>query len=92
MITYPGGALAVLLGYERASGRKVDPEAVAFWEVMAHLRWAVIALQQAARTLSGGEESLELALTGRLYPPELELEILRRTAPETWAPKTGAAR
>jgi aminoglycoside phosphotransferase (APT) family kinase protein len=71
-------------GYERASGRKVDPEAVAFWEIMAHLRGAVIALQQAARTVLGGEESLELALTGRLCPPELELEILRRTAPETW--------
>jgi aminoglycoside phosphotransferase (APT) family kinase protein len=76
-------------GYERASGRKVDPEAVAFWEVMAHLRWAVIALQQGARTLSGGEESLELALTSRLYPPELELEILSRTAPETWRPRPG---
>lgn len=72
-------------GYQRASGRDIDPEAVAYWEIMAHLRWAVIALQQGARTLSGGEESLELALTGRLYPPELELEILRRTAPETWA-------
>ena len=71
-------------GYERASGRKIDPEAVAFWEIMAHLRWAVIALQQGARTLSGGEESLELALTSRIYPPELELEILRRTTPETW--------
>ncbi len=72
-------------GYERASGREIDPEAVAYWELMAHLRWAVIALQQGARTLGGGEASLELALTGRLYPPELELEILRRTAPETWA-------
>ena len=71
-------------GYEMASGRKVDPEAVAFWEIMAHLRWAVIALQQGARTISGGSGSLELALTGRLYPPELELEILRRTAPEAW--------
>ena len=71
-------------GYERASGRKIDPEAVAYWEIMAHLRWAVIALQQGARTISGGEVSLELALTGRLTPPEMELEILRRTAPETW--------
>ena len=71
-------------GYEAVSGRRVDPEAVAFWEIMAHLRWAVIALQQGERTLSGGEDSLELALTGRLYPPELEAEILRQTAPERW--------
>ena len=51
---------------------------------MAHLRWAIIALQQGERTLSGDEESIELALTGRLYPPELELEILRNTAPAQW--------
>ena len=71
-------------GYESVSGRRIDAEAVAFWEVMAHLRWAVIALQQGERTLSGGEDSLELALTGRLYPPALEEEILRRTAPDRW--------
>jgi aminoglycoside phosphotransferase (APT) family kinase protein len=62
-------------GYEIASGRRVDPAAVHYWEVAAHVRWAVIALQQAARHLSGQERSLELALTGRIVP-ELELEIL----------------
>jgi aminoglycoside phosphotransferase (APT) family kinase protein len=62
-------------GYEAASDRQVDPEAVHYWEVAAHVRWAVIALQQAARHLSGQERSLELALTGRIVP-ELELEIL----------------
>ena len=62
-------------GYEAASGRRIDPTAVHYWEVMAHVRWAVIALQQAARHLSGAQRSLELALTGRLLP-ELELEIL----------------
>jgi len=71
-------------GYESVAGRQVDPEAVAFWEVMAHLRWAVIALQQGERTLSGGENSLELALTGRVYPPDLEAEILRQTSPDHW--------
>jgi aminoglycoside phosphotransferase (APT) family kinase protein len=62
-------------GYEAASGRRIDPAAVHYWEVAAHVRWAVIALQQAARHLSGAQRSLELALTGRLLP-ELELEIL----------------
>src|SRR3546814_6594457 len=33
-------------GYEAVSGQRIDPEVVAFWEIMAHLRWAVIALQQ----------------------------------------------
>jgi len=74
-------------GYESVAGGAVDPAAVAFWEVMAHIRWAVIALQQGARTLGGGEDSLELALTGRVYPPDLEAEILRQTAPAQWRMK-----
>ena len=71
--------------YERVSGRRIDPDAVAYWEVMAHMRWAVIALQQGERFNSGGEASMELALTGRLRPVELSLEILRRTAPAAWS-------
>lgn len=71
-------------GYGRVSGLSIDSDVVAYWEVMAHLRWAVIALQQGERTLTGNEESLELALTGRVYPPELELEILRNTEPAQW--------
>ena len=64
--------------YEEASGRTLDASRVAYWEVMAHVRWAVIACQQAARHLSGAEESLELALTQHVVP-ELELEVLRLT-------------
>ena len=59
------------------------PAAVAFWEVMAHIRWAVIGLQQCHRHLSGDEASLELALTGRMVA-ELEQELLALTAPERW--------
>ena len=70
-------------GYEASSGRLVDAGAVMFWELMAHIRWAVIALQQAYRHLSGTQRSLELALTGRLLP-ELELQVLGMTAPEAW--------
>ena len=68
--------------YERASGRRVDPGTVTYWEVMAHLRWAVIALQQAQRHLSGDEPGLESALTGHVVPG-LELEILHLTGKET---------
>ena len=74
-------------GYETASGRAVDPDAVSYWELMAHLRWAVIALQQSERAIGGGEDSLELALIGRIYPPALELEVLRHTAPTHWGPQ-----
>ena len=49
--------------------------AVHYWEVMAHVRWAVIAIHQGERHTSGRQPSLELALTGRI-PDELELEIL----------------
>jgi phosphotransferase family enzyme/uncharacterized protein DUF6285 len=70
-------------GYEAASGRPVDPKAVHFWETVAHLRWAVIALQQADRHVSGQERSLELALTGRVLP-EVELAMIDLIAPGPW--------
>lgn len=65
-------------GYEQASGRPLDRVAVPYWELMAHVTWAVIALQQAARHASGEEPSLLLALTGHIVP-ELEHEILAMT-------------
>jgi aminoglycoside phosphotransferase (APT) family kinase protein len=70
-------------GYEAEAGRPVEPERVAYWEVMAHVRWNVIALQQGHRHVSGAEASLDLALTGR-RAAELDLALLRLTAPETW--------
>jgi aminoglycoside phosphotransferase (APT) family kinase protein len=72
-------------GYEDESGCTIDSARVAFWEVMAHIRWAVIAIQQGERTLSGGEVSLDLALTGRIYPPQLEHDLLAMTAPARWS-------
>ncbi|WP_205944382.1 phosphotransferase family protein [Pelagibius litoralis] len=79
-----GSRAAFYRGYADVTGRSLDPQVVAYWEVMAHLRWAVIALQQGERALSGEEDSLELALTGRIYPPGLEGEILRCTEPALW--------
>lgn len=73
-----GSRAALYRGYEAESGRAVDADAVFFWEVYAHLRWAIIALQQGERHVSGGERSLELALTAHIVP-ELELELLRLT-------------
>jgi len=68
-------------GYETAANHVIDRAAVYYWEVMAHVRWAVIACQQAARHVSGEERSLELALTAHVVP-ELELQILRMTEPK----------
>ncbi|HFA59831.1 MAG TPA: phosphotransferase family protein, partial [Rhodospirillales bacterium] len=52
-----------------------DPGQLLYWETMATLRWAVIALLQAERHRSGAERSLELALTARLLPG-LEQDLL----------------
>lgn len=68
-------------GYEAESGRRIEDVRVRYWEVAAHLRWGVIALQQGRRHWSGAERSLELALTGRIAA-ELELAALRMTAPD----------
>lgn len=62
-------------GYNSIAELWMDRAALTYWQVMAHLRWAIIALQQAERYLTGGEDSLELALTGRMLS-ELEQEIL----------------
>jgi aminoglycoside phosphotransferase (APT) family kinase protein len=62
-------------GYQNQSGRVIDPQRMFFWEVMASVRWAVIALQQSDRHILAGERSLDLALTGR-RASECELEIL----------------
>ena len=67
-----------LQGYRSVRELQLNADELRFWQVMAHLRWAVIALQQAQRHASGQESSLELALTGRLVP-NLELEILSLT-------------
>ena len=68
----------LLVGYRSVSALELDSQALRFWQVMAHLRWAVIALQQAERHVSGQQRSLELALTGRMVS-ELEQEILLLT-------------
>lgn len=67
-----------LAGYAEAGGRPITREETLFWQALAHLRWAVIALQQAGRHRSGAQRSLELALTAHIVP-ELELEILALT-------------
>ncbi|MBC8337988.1 MAG: phosphotransferase family protein [Alphaproteobacteria bacterium] len=72
------GRDAFYRAYEDESGRTIDRSRVDYWETMAHVRWAVIACQQAARHVSGEQVSLELALTQHLVP-ELEMEILART-------------
>ncbi|HET8799549.1 MAG TPA: phosphotransferase family protein [Marinobacter sp.] len=67
----------LLDGYRDASGIDLDPAAVSYWEVMALVRWAMIALQQARRHMSGEQRSLELALTGRMVA-QMEFDLLNQ--------------
>lgn len=73
-----GPAEAFLAAYREGSGLAVRAEDTIYWQVLAHIRWAVIALQQAERHRSGAQSSLELALTAHIVP-ELEWEILELT-------------
>ncbi|HUH59197.1 MAG TPA: phosphotransferase family protein [Candidimonas sp.] len=70
-----GDKVDLFAAYAGIAGRPVDAGKVAYWEIMGSARWAVIALQQAQRHLSGNEPSLELALTGRLLPA-IEYDLL----------------
>lgn len=71
-----GSRDALYAAYAAVSGRGVEPARVRWWEIAGTIRWAVIAVAQAARHTSGAEPSLELALTGHIVP-ELELAVLR---------------
>jgi aminoglycoside phosphotransferase (APT) family kinase protein len=68
-----------LRAYERASGRAIDRERIAYLEIAGNVRWAVGALMQARRHLSGVEPSIELASLGRISA-EMEHEALRLIA------------
>jgi len=46
--------------YEAAGGGAIDPAAVAFWEIMAQVRWAIIARQQGVRAARGDAPPYEL--------------------------------
>lgn len=70
---------ALLEGYAKTSGQRVERGALHYWEVMANVRWAAISIQQAERHLSGVEKSLELCLIGR-RTAEIEYESLLQIA------------
>lgn len=73
-----GSRADLLAGYNAVSGRAVTPAELYYWEVFGELRWAMIAIGQGERHISGRERSLELALTSHIVP-ELELHLLRLT-------------
>lgn len=70
-----GSREAFYAGYESGTGKPVDDARVRYWEAVAPIRWAIIALQQGERHASGREPSLDLALTG-LRAIECDYDLL----------------
>lgn len=69
-------------GYERVSGRSVDPEAVRWWQVYGTTWWGVGCMRQAWRHLSGVERSVELAAIGRrVWEQEYDVLLLLEDRP-----------
>lgn len=71
-----GPVAPLLRGYQRISGRTIDLDTLEYWEAMAHMRWALIAIHQSERHPPGEPPALEQALTGYIVP-ELEYEAIR---------------
>jgi aminoglycoside phosphotransferase (APT) family kinase protein len=75
--------------YERASGRRVDPAEVHYWEIMGNVRWAAASLHQGERYLSGGDADIELVGVAR-RAIEMEFEALRLIERGPTLPAAGA--
>jgi aminoglycoside phosphotransferase (APT) family kinase protein len=61
--------------YCELSGREIIVDELLWWEVLGNVKWAIGALTQSRRHLSGQERSVELAVLGRLAA-EMEYELL----------------
>jgi aminoglycoside phosphotransferase (APT) family kinase protein len=61
--------------YEQASARRVDRDALHWWEVLATLRWGIICIVQTTTHVSGAVRSVELAAIGRRVC-EVEWDLL----------------
>jgi len=65
--------------YEAAGGRKVDADAVRFWQVLGCLKWGLVCLFFAFQHLNGDVRSVERAAIGRrTSETELDLLVLMR--------------
>ncbi|WP_134325064.1 phosphotransferase [Cumulibacter soli] len=70
-----GSISSLLDGYESVAGWRPEDREVQWWSVFGSIRWGTMCRRQAARTLVGEEDSLELALIGRRVA-ENEFDVL----------------
>jgi aminoglycoside phosphotransferase (APT) family kinase protein len=61
--------------YNALTGRHITLSSLDYWEIVGNLKWAIGALTQSRRHLSGQQRSVELAVLGRLAA-EMEFELL----------------
>ena len=64
-----------ILGYDEISKTTINWSKIPYWEILATVKWALIAHQQGQRHLSDRKKRLELLLTGQ-KADELEHDIL----------------
>ena len=75
-----GSREALYAAYEAASGTRIDPERVRFWEVFSNLKWAISCVRRgSARREDGKLQSLELGAVGRRMAEPL-WDLLQLTA------------
>lgn len=69
--------------YEAASGRRIDPRRVKFWEAFSNLKWAIACARRGASVRADGRQaSLELSAVGRrLEEPLWDFLALTRSEP-----------
>jgi aminoglycoside phosphotransferase (APT) family kinase protein len=61
--------------YAELTGRTIGAAELDWWEILGNAKWAVGALRQARRHLTGEDRSVEYAVLGRLAA-EMEYELL----------------
>ena len=78
-LDHPAGGFTtrerMAMEYEKASGRRLSPSLIHYWEVMGNVRWAAGSLHQGERYLAG-ENDIELIAIAR-RAVEMEWEVLR---------------
>ncbi len=82
---------AFFRGYNAQAKTPLDAQMMPYWEILAAARWAVVALLQGERHISGSEPSIELLLTG-VMAPEMEYDALRDIVAQTSLSPRGEGR
>lgn len=72
----------LLAAYERASGRTIEKERLAWWDVLGSLRWGIMCADMPKWLRSGKDKSVERALIAR-RASESELDLLRILSPRS---------